>query len=121
MTCAEVWQLKRSYDRNLGWCRFWLGVSLAVATLTFSFAVDEVFDPVFGSDAETSATDTHAQAVLDDATQPAPVGFTSVTVISILVLLVSICVGLSAIFQALYRRNDRVLTATEHHPQEATP
>lgn len=121
MTCAEVRQLKRSYARNLGWCRFWLGVSLAVTTLTFSFAVDKVFDPVFGSNTASSVTAADAGADADDASQPAPIGIAGVAVIFILVLLVSICVGLSAIFQTLYQRNDKALAALEHPLQEATP
>ena len=44
MPRAEDAGLVRACDRNVGWCRFWLGVSLAIATLTFTFAVDQVFD-----------------------------------------------------------------------------
>ena len=41
---GEISRLTRVYDRNLTWCRFWLGISLAVTTLTFTFGVDRLID-----------------------------------------------------------------------------
>lgn len=40
---------KRSYNRNLAWCRFWLGIGIAIATLSFTFVAERGFGPIIGS------------------------------------------------------------------------
>ena len=112
MTPAEVAQVERSYDRNLSWCRFWLGVSLAVATLTFTFAVNQVFD------VPTERVGTPTDGSSD---QSEPVSFSDIAIMLTLVGIVGVCVGLSALFQVFYRRDDNTLIAMEHPNTEATP
>ena len=111
MTCAEAARLKRSYARNLGWCRFWLGISLAVATLTFTFAMDRVFDPLFDSSTEGPAPAVNGPSNVGRADQANLVGLIGVAVISILVFMGGICLFLSLYFRVLYRRDDRALAA----------
>ena len=107
MTSAEVSQLKRSYDRNLGWCRFWLGISLAIATLTFTFAVNQVFGPPMENTRAANAE----RSDVEDSNEVDPIRFTSVAVMFMLVVVATICAVLSARFRLLYRRNDAALTA----------
>ncbi len=40
---------KRYYDRNLAWCRFWLGIGIARSTLSFTFVAERGFGPIIGS------------------------------------------------------------------------
>ena len=111
MTCAEVSRLKRSYDRNLGWCRFWLGISLAVATLTFTFAMDRVFDPLFDSSTEGPAPAVNGPSNTDHVDQANLVGLIGIAVICILVFVGGIRLFLSIYFRVLYRRDDTALAA----------
>lgn len=119
MTRAEAAGRKRAYDRNVGWCRFWLGVSLAIATLTFTFAVDQVFavpmELLEAPDAEQKI------AASDDPKEP--VGFSDMAGLVTLTLIgiSGLCIGLSAYFRVLYHRDDAALLSTAQHDQEATP
>ena len=36
--------LRRSYDRNLGYAKFWGGAGIVVMSLLFTFVIDRVFD-----------------------------------------------------------------------------
>ena len=117
MTSAEASRLKRSYERNLSWCRFWLGASLAVATLTFTFAVGQVFDP--SSERVSTSTDLRNSSAKNDPSDL--ISFANVAVMLMLVGISGLCVALSALFGVLYRRDDALLAAVEHTPQEATP
>ena len=117
MSCAEVHRVKRSYDRNLGWCRFWLGISLAVFTLMFSFAVDQVFEPL--TERPPGAADERSDTGPNK--QEEPFSFTAFVVMFLLFLVASICAGLSVSFRALYQRDDRALTVIKRPHQEATP
>ena len=118
MTPAETSRLKRSYARNLGWCRFWLGISLAIVTLMFTFAVNQVFKPLIERAPVPTIIDEQRDA--GDDGQVEPLRFPGVTVMFALFLVTSICIGLSAYFRVLYRRDDAALTNTERGHQEAT-
>ncbi len=117
MTSAEASRLTRSYERNLGWCRFRLGVGLAVATLTFTFAVDQVFD--LSSERDSTSTDAQNSSAKNNPSDP--ISFANVAVMFMLLGISGLCVALSALFGALYRRDDALLAAFEHPFQEATP
>ncbi len=117
MTSAEASRLKRSYQRNLGWCRFWLGISLAVATLTFTFAVDQVFD--LSSERVSTSTDVRNSTAKNNPSDP--ISFANVAVILMLVGISALCVALSALFRDLYRIDDATLANIELADQEATP
>jgi H+/gluconate symporter-like permease len=117
MTPAEVSRLKRSYHRNVSWCRFWVGVSLAIATLTFTFAVDRVFEPP----PEPIATTANEQVDEENIGQVDLISFVSIAVVFWLILLSAVCAVLSARFRTFYRRNDAALVAMERKHQEATP
>jgi hypothetical protein len=117
MTLLEVSSLKRSYDRDLGWCRFWLGISLAVATLTFTFAVNQVFDPLF----VRGPIGTDEQVKMEDSNRNDQVVLSEVLVISGLILTNCVCIVLSLGFRVLYRRSDAALTAIglAHHNESS--
>ncbi len=117
MTSAETSRAQRSYDRNLGWCRFWLGVSLAVATITFTFAVDQVFD--LSSERVNAAVGELNCAETNDPTDP--IRFSKIAVMLTLGVISGLCVGLSARFRILYQRDDQLLAVIDHPNQEATP
>ena len=116
MTSAEASRLKRSYERNLNWCRFWLGVSLAVATLTFTFAVDKVFD--LSSERVSTSTDVQNSSAKNNPSES--ISFANVAVMLMLVGISGLCVALSALFRVLFRIDDAMLAAFEHPLQEAT-
>ena len=116
MIQAEVSLLQRSYERNLGWCRFWLGVSLAVFTLTFTFAVDQVFFP----NAESVPTNVGALTDAGSDGRVDSIDFTGIAVTYALVFIAAACASLSARFRILYLRNDAALTAITAN-QEVTP
>ena len=40
---SDTADLQRSYERNLGYTRFWLGVGIAVLSLLFTFGYDLIF------------------------------------------------------------------------------
>ena len=115
MTSAETSRAQRSYDRNLGWCRFWLGVSLAVATLTFTFAVDQVFG--LPPEQVSAAVDKLNSAETNDPSDP--IRFSRIAVMLTLGIISGLCVGLSARFRILYQRDDRLLAVIDHLNQEA--
>ena len=116
MTRAKVARLKRSYDRNVGWCRFWVGVSLAIATLTFTFAVERVFEPLFEpTTAICRSADTENDGQVD------LISFVSIGIIFLLILLSAVCAVLSARFSTLYRRDDAALADIDQDHPEATP
>ena len=114
MTQADVSRLKRSYDRNIGWCRFWLGIGLAVATLTFTFAVNQVFS----SPVERAPIAADELSDMEDSDQVNPISYIGIVVMCSLVLISAVCVVLSAGFKGLYRRNDAALTLLESAHRE---
>ena len=46
MTGYEYARRKRSYERNLGWCRIWLGIGIAIASLSFTFVFERNIQPL---------------------------------------------------------------------------
>ena len=119
MTRAEAARLKRAYHRNVGWCRFWLGVSLAIATLTFTFAVDQVF----AVPTEQEGAPNEAQNGAGDNDPEDAIGFSNMAALLTLTLIgiSGLCIGLSGFFRVLYRRDDAALLASKQDDEEATP
>jgi hypothetical protein len=117
MKTVDGRRLKRSYTRNLGWCRFWLGIGAAVATFTFSFTVDRVFDPLINP-APVGKDDRTVQSNGADTDQ---IPATEVLIVALLLLSALICVVISWRFREQYRANDAALVETEQTNLEGTP
>ena len=96
--------IKRSYHRNLGYARFWMGASLTILALLFAFVMDRV-----------------NRIVSELAGDRSEVGFSEVTGIFALIFAAASCAGLAIAFWHLYRRDDFALSSIEHGTQEATP
>ena len=90
---------------------------MAVATITFTFAVDQVFDlspeRVRATAGELNSTETN------DPTDP--IRFSKIAVMLTLGVISGLCVGLSARFRILYQRDDQLLAVIDHPTQEETP
>ena len=91
---------------------------MAIATLMFTFAVNQVFKPLIERAPVPTIIDERRDT--GDDSQVEPLSVPSMTVIFALFLVTSICIGLSAYFRVLYRRDDAALTNTERGHQEAT-
>jgi hypothetical protein len=96
-----------------------LGIGLAIATLTFTFAVDQVFEiptePI-------SASGERQNNAIGNASADT-IGFSNITALFTLTLIgvTGLCTGLSAYFRVLYRRNDAALVSIERIHQEESP
>ncbi|MDE2788074.1 MAG: hypothetical protein OXL37_15615 [Chloroflexota bacterium] len=90
---------------------------MAVATLTFTFAVDEVFS--LPPERVSAAVDELNSAETNDPSDP--IRFSKIAVMLTLGVISGLCVGLSARFRILYQRDDRFLAVIDHPNQEATP
>ena len=97
-------ELRRSYDRNLGYARFWLGVAVAILSLLFTFG----YDLILGSDgSNSSATEAAATAgVAASGPEIAPLA-----ALAALLVLAGACFFLGFYFRVLYRRDNAMLTA----------
>ena len=134
MTANNVRQSKRAYQRNLGWCRFWLGIGIAIATLTFSFTVDRVFDTLLqpaaaGAGEWDRQPDAGSPDRIDDskpnrqsdvANTPL-IQIVDVVVVVVLLIIVLACVFLAWRFRDLYHSLDQAIGTTEKESQEDTP
>lgn len=97
---------QRSYDRNLGYARFWLGASLAVFSLMVTFGYELVF-----GDGGSAASPKPAGP---DLTGPE-----LLTLLGLLLFAVA-CLCSSALFWFLYRRDNAALAAAaRRNRQEA--
>ncbi len=119
MPGSEATRLQRSYERNLSWCRFWLGISLAVATLTFTFAMDQVFYPWLEPTAPAEqALDRQADGKTPTMPQAGdvepPDSFSPIgALVSALLFCLSFsCAALSWWFRVLYHADDADLAQT---------
>ena len=90
---------------------------MAVATITFTFAVDQVFD--LSPERVSAAVGELNSAETNDPSDP--IRFSKIAVMLTLGVISGLCVGLSARFRILYQRDDQLLAAFEHPNQEATP
>ncbi len=113
---GEISRLTREYDRNLTWCRFWLGISLAVATLTFTFGVDRLIDD---RNVDQDTVPIRDNVKLDEV-KPDVVKPSEVFVLTLLISVACVCAGLSIRFRELYTENDRLLSSIEPISQEDT-
>lgn len=122
MSDGEVTWLRRSYDRNLGWCRIWAGVGFAVATLWFTFVVEQQVHPLL----DNREGDPRAQAqstddVLVTESNDSEITVADLVVSSVLLLGLVISFGIALRFRELYRIDDAMLADIELADQEATP
>ena len=92
-------ELRRSYDRNLGYARFWLGVAVAILSLVFTFG----YDRIFGDGSSSSATEATAAAPASGL-EIAPLA-----ALSALLALAGTCFFLGLYFRVLYRRDNAML------------
>jgi hypothetical protein len=114
MPAGEKQRLERAYTRNLGWCRFWLGVGMAIITLTFSFTVDRVFDPLFqpppiGTDDRNSRS---------GGTGTVQIHANDVRIVALLLLSAVTVLMVSWRFRDQYIENDAALGRYGNDPQE---
>ena len=118
-------RLERAYERNLAWCRAWLGIGIVVATLTFTFVVEQRIFPLIEArsiDAEkqtVSAPDESAgKSQSSEPVNPSNVGRTVLS--GALVLAAGFCIVVAWRFRELYKRNDLELATLQHPHQEDT-
>ena len=126
MSEGEETRLRRSYDRNLGWCRIWAGVGFAVATLWFTFVVEQQVHPLLDNqegDTETLAQSTDDALVTEsnDSGTPSEITVADLVVSSVLLLGLVISFGIATRCRELYRLDDAALVNIELADQEATP
>ena len=114
---GDVSRLSRAYDRNFAWCRFWLGISLAVATLTFTFGVDRLIEDR-NVDQDTVAIGETAKI---EKVKPDEINPSEIFVLTLLISVACVCAGLSIRFRELYTENDRLLNCTEPNSPEDIP
>ena len=121
---------QRSYDRNLTWCRFWLTIGIAVATLSFTFMADQGFRPLIDPPMEGVEKPERASAVLvtdeaDGMPTPFPedrIKWFDILVFVILIFTSGSCILVSYRFRLLYMKEDlalKELAPSDH--QEAAP
>ena len=94
-------ELRRSYDRNLGYARFRLGVAVAILSLLFTFG----YDRILGSNGSNSSA-TEAVAAAASGPEIAPLA-----ALAALLVLAGICFFLGSYFRVLYRQDNAMLTA----------
>ena len=118
MSEGEKTRLRRSYDRNLGWCRIWAGVGFAVATLWFTFVVEQQVHPLL--DNRERDPGTRAQSADDALVTESNGGDTTdeitvadLVVSSVLLLGLVISFGIALRFRELYREDEGNLSPTE--------
>ena len=95
--------LRRSYDRNLGYARFWGGVGIAIVSLLFTFVIDRIFEDSGSSGSPTE----HLSEIAVWLT------------LSVLAIAALVCFVLGSIFWLLYRRDDLELIRIEQEKRES--
>ena len=122
----EKTRLQRSYDRNLGWCRLWAGVGFAVATVWFTFVVEQQVHPLLdnrggGSGTQVQSPDDQRATENKSSETAGEITVADLVVSSILLLGLVISFGIALRFRELYREDDGNLSPPEpDHPKEAT-
>ena len=120
----------RSYDRNLAWCRFWLTIGIAVATLSFTFMAEQGFRPIIDPSSakgeetqptfDTAATD--EDNGMPKAASAEQVNWFDISIFASLILTSGSCILASYRFRLLYMKDDlsiKELIPGDH--QEAIP
>ena len=130
MTGSAPPGLQRSYDRNVVWCRFWLTIGIAVATLSFTFMVEQGLHPILGT---SSGAVEEPQRDPESIVSPGPdvvaeifpeerIRWFDILAIFALILTSGSCILISYRFRLLYIKDDSVLQELERgNQQEATP
>ena len=91
--CADRAGLKRAYDRNLGYARFWLGAGMGIVAVAFAFLADRaVPDPT----AQTGP--------------PAGLNDTILVIAALLGLAAGSCFIIAIVFRHFYRQADAALS-----------
>ena len=129
MTGSAPSGYQRSYDRNLAWCRFWLTIGIAVATLSFTFMAEQGFRPITDPSAEEekkpeSAPDALAAGATDSTPTPSPeerIEWFDILVFAFLIFTAGSCILVSYRFRLLYMKDDSALEGMVRNNQEATP
>ena len=104
-----------------------MGIGIAIATLTFTFAADQKIYPLFGSGGDDSgqrvrSTDVDQQTNAEEPTDGDQRVVIDVVITLALIVASGLCLFVSWHFRELYKRNDTELRSI--HPdihQEATP
>ena len=121
---------KRSYNRNVVWCRFWLTIGIAIATLSFTFMAEQGFRPIIESSSDGVEKPESAPADLaadEGVVLPTPspedqVKWFDILVFAFLILTSGSCILISYRFRMLYIKDDLALQGLERvNQQEATP
>lgn len=121
---------KRSYDRNVVWCRFWLTIGIAVATLSFTFMVDQGLHPILGtSSGAAEEPQRNPQSVVGpesdgvaEASPNEPIKWFDIFALFTLILTSGSCILISYRFRLLYIKDNLELQKLERkNHQEATP
>ena len=102
MTDARIGQLQRSYERNLGYAKFWIGVSVAFLAAFAAFAVEKIWEIAIKPEVYTPQVQT---ALL--------VGTW------ILIIAAFVCLILATMFILAYHRADLALAAIEQGDDDA--
>ena len=102
MSDARTGQLQRSYERNLGYAKFWIGVCVAFLAAFAAFAAEKIW------------------AISTDPATNTPQDWNPLLIIAwVLAVAALICLGLAMTFVAEYRRADLALTAIEQGNDDA--
>ena len=97
-------ELQRSYDRNLGYARFWLGVAVAILSLLFTFG----YDRILGGDGSNSSATAATAAAAGPASGPE---IAPLAALAALLVLAGACFFLGFYFRILYRRDNAMMAA----------
>ena len=118
MTGYEYARRKRSYERNVGWCRIWLGIGIAIASLSFTFVFERNIQPLLEPRA-TAVERPDEKSPIADAGKNQPTvptnrsnvayGFLSAA----LILTSGVCIVIARYFRALYIKDDMELEKLE--------
>ena len=104
---SDTAELQRSYERNLGYARFWLGVGIAVLSLLFTFGYDLIFGDAGAGQSPTTAV----------ATTPAPAWLALLALLA----LAALCLYLVLHFRRLYRGNNADLVRIARNKRNHQP
>lgn len=111
---SDAAEVERSYERNLGYARFWLGAGIAVLSLLFTFGYNLIF----------SNDDDPPPPSAPPAPEPPPAAelmLETPALFALLALFVfaATCLILGHHFRRLYRQDNARLAQIEHNHQEA--
>ena len=102
MSDAHTGQLQRSYERNLGYAKFWIGVFAAFVLAFAAFAAEKFWEISTNPAANT------------------PQDWNPLLIIAwVLAAAALICLGLAVTFVTEYHRADLALTAIEQSSDDA--